>query len=258
MIDIGVAKRAFKMYSQKYSGIGNKRISLKIAHMYRVANLSKEIAEKLDLNQVDIQLAELIGLLHDIGRFEQIKVYDTFMDKDSINHAEYGVKVLFDDGLIQSFVKDRQYDEIIKNAILNHNKAKIENVSDERQILHCKIIKDADKVDILYQLSFEDMQTIYGNKKIFGGISRDIFKQAIQKHNIDYKLIQNSADDVVAHMMYPFNFYYDYGLKIVCENNYLEKHIERLEIKEEQTKQDIQRLMEITKDYIQSRIKEVE
>ena len=38
----------------------------------------------------------LIGLLHDIGRFEQVKVYDTFSDIDSIDHADYGVEILGD------------------------------------------------------------------------------------------------------------------------------------------------------------------
>ena len=65
----------------------------------------------------DENLAKLIALLHDIGRFEQIRLYHTFSDKDSINHAEFGAKLLFEDGLIRKFVETDKYDKIIKNAI---------------------------------------------------------------------------------------------------------------------------------------------
>lgn len=70
-----------------------------------------------------MELAELIGLLHDIGRFEQIKRYNTFIDKNSINHGQLGVKILFDDNQIRRFIKDSKYDDIIKTAILNHNRS---------------------------------------------------------------------------------------------------------------------------------------
>lgn len=258
MIDIDMAKQVFKQYINQYTTIDNKKISLKIAHMYRVCKLSKELAESLDLPEEDVQLAELIGLLHDIGRFEQIKIYNTFMDKASVNHGEYGVKVLFEDGLIEKFIKDRQYDEIIKKAILNHNRGEIENGLNERQILHCKLIKDADKTDILYLLNLENVQTIYGEEEISGKISRDILEQAFEEHRLDYQLIKNSADVLISHMMYPFNFYYDYGLKIIYKNDYLGTHIKKLKIKEKQTKQEVQELMEIITDYIQNRIKEGE
>ena len=47
----------------------------------------------LNLEKEDIKLAELIGLLHDIGRFEQLKRFNTFVDKKSINHGEFGGEI---------------------------------------------------------------------------------------------------------------------------------------------------------------------
>ena len=89
MIDIENAKKEFMNYVKKYD-INNGRIHLKVKHILRVAEVSKIIATKLNLTENQIRLAELIGLFHDIGRFEQVRLYDTFSDKDSgLDHASY-------------------------------------------------------------------------------------------------------------------------------------------------------------------------
>ena len=44
---------------------------------------------------------EKAGLLHDIGRFEQLKRYQSFIDSQTIDHANLGVTILFDDNLIE-------------------------------------------------------------------------------------------------------------------------------------------------------------
>ena len=142
----------FKEYVKDYNPNDGK-IALKISHILRVTQKSRELAEELNLNEEDTDLAELIGLLHDIGRFEQVRIYNTFYDKDSINHGEYGVKILFEDGLIRKFIKDDSYDEIIKKAILNHNRPRIEEGLSKRELMHAKIIRDADKLDIYYVLT---------------------------------------------------------------------------------------------------------
>ena len=95
MINITKAKKEFKKYVEKYD-INNPKIKLKVAHIERTSRIAKKIAKSLELQKEDIELAELIGLLHDIGRFEQVKRYGTFVDYLSENHAEIGVKILFD------------------------------------------------------------------------------------------------------------------------------------------------------------------
>ena len=146
MIDIEKAKKAFNEYVKKYDP-NDPQIYLKIKHIETVVSVAKEVAESLNLDEENVKLAELIALLHDIGRFEQVKRYHTFMDKDSINHAEFGVNLL-KEGLIREFINDDKYDTIILNAILNHNKNKIDENLDEHTKLHCRIVRDADKVDI--------------------------------------------------------------------------------------------------------------
>ena len=89
MIDIKKAKQVLNEYIKKYDDT-NPKIRLKKEHILRVTDNAKKLAEKLKLSQEDIDLAELIGLLHDIGRFEQIKRFDTFKDRQSIDQAVQG------------------------------------------------------------------------------------------------------------------------------------------------------------------------
>ena len=49
-------------------------------------------------------MAWLIGILHDVGRFEQIRRFGTFSDADSIDHAHYAVNILFDDGKLKDYL----------------------------------------------------------------------------------------------------------------------------------------------------------
>ena len=79
-MDIEIAKNEFLNYTNSYD-LSNFNIKRKVDHSLRVMELCKIIAENLNLDVEDIKLAELIGLLHDIGRFEQMKVYNTFNDR---------------------------------------------------------------------------------------------------------------------------------------------------------------------------------
>ena len=79
MIDIKKAKEEFKNYVQNYDP-NDEKVKLKIAHIKRTSLVAKNTAKYLKLSEEDILLAELIGLLHDIGRFEQIKRYHTFVE----------------------------------------------------------------------------------------------------------------------------------------------------------------------------------
>ena len=56
----------------------------------------------------------LTGLLHDVGRFEQLRRYGTFIDAQSIDHAEFGADRLFRQGKIRDYVEDASEDELLE------------------------------------------------------------------------------------------------------------------------------------------------
>ena len=242
MIDIENAKRVFKEYVKNYNPNDGK-IALKISHILRVTQKSRELAEELNLNEEDTNLAELIGLLHDIGRFEQVRIYNTFYDKDSINHGEYGVKILFDNGLIREFIATDRFDEIIKLAILNHNRADIEKGLTERENLHARIIRDADKLDIFYVLVTGDKKAIWESSDLSNDeISDEIYREFMEDRVIDYKKVQTSAEILVTHFAYVYDFNFKQSLEIIKEHNYLDKLYGRFNFNNEDTREKIQEI----------------
>ncbi len=256
MVDVNNAKRVFKEYVSNYN-LQDGKIALKVAHILRVSELSKKIATSLNLSEEDIKLAELIGLLHDIGRFEQVRRYNTFIDKISINHGEYGARILFEDNLIEKFNVDEKYYKIIKTAILNHNRSKIEENLTKQELLHSKIIRDADKLDCFYVLLTDDIKNTYGcsaedmQNETF---SKEIIREFKEDHMIDYKKRATYGDIWISHMAYVFDFYYKSSYIVIKEKDYLNKLTQKMNFKNPQTIQMAQELLQIANDYIKSKI----
>ena len=96
-IDRARAQKAFADYAAHYNA-ADAKVKLKIDHTYRVAALCARIAQSLALPPEDVDLAWLSGILHDVGRFEQLRRYNTFIDAQSVSHAALSVAVLFDEG----------------------------------------------------------------------------------------------------------------------------------------------------------------
>ena len=234
MIDLEKAKEYYKEYISNYN-YKDPKIALKIAHIFRTSEKAKKIATKLELSEEDIKLAELIGMLHDIGRFEQLKQYDTYNDRESINHGEYGAKILFDDRLIENFIEDRQYDQIIYLAVINHNRDNIEDGLNERELLHCKIIRDADKWDIFYVETIESNEALWGIKEpIFDNeITPEIFDGYMKTGRIDYSKKKTKEDYFITYLAYFFDINFDYTLENIKNANYTEIIRNRYEYKNE-------------------------
>ena len=111
--------------------------------------LCGEIARRLSLSPDEIALAKRIGLLHDIGRFPQAQHYGTFLDKDSVSHAALGIEVLFAQGWITRFEKDRSHDALIAAAIAFHSDYALPQGLSTQTRQYCHILRDSDKIDIL-------------------------------------------------------------------------------------------------------------
>ena len=177
-MDLKKAEKEFIKYTEKYD-LNDSNIKGKQKHSIRVMNISKEIAKKIELTQEEIEIAALIGLLHDIARFEQYKQYHTFKDNISIDHGDLGVEILNKD--IRKYIETDKYDEIIKLAVKNHNKYKIQEGLTQEQELFVKIIRDADKIDIFYESA-----EIFWNQK----------ENVVEESNITPKVLEKFENQI--------------------------------------------------------------
>ena len=119
-------KKAFENYTKKYD-MEDDDISYKYYHSYRVMNHAKYLANKLNLSKEDKHLASIIGLYHDIGRFEQDKLFDSYVDTKEFDHGDYGEEVLLKQGIIKDIPVEEKYYNLIGKAVRNHNKYSIED-----------------------------------------------------------------------------------------------------------------------------------
>jgi len=207
-------ERAFDEYTSNYD-LNNSMIKSKYNHSYRVMHLCEKYAKELGWSKSDILLARIIGLLHDFGRFEQYKVYKSFKDKETIDHADYSVEQLFDKGLITKFTRRKKDYEIIKFAIENHNKIGIPKCDDERMIRFAKLIRDADKVDIMYLLGDGNEIKEKGKDEL---ISDEVFN-CIKKHTlIPHTITNNYNDRIVVQFAFVFDLNYDVVLSDYKKN----------------------------------------
>lgn len=255
MIDRRRAKEVFAEYVSSYDmNIGQNR--LKVKHTYKVADISEQIAEQLKLSPQDVDLAWLIGLLHDIARFEQNKRYGTFNDLVSVDHAELGADILFKEGKIRDFIDEDTYDSIIETAIRFHNKYRVDSTLDDRTRMFCNIIRDADKLDIFrvnLESSKEDVYEV-GDKDFKNSeFSKDVFESFFNDKVVLKQLKKNAVDGLACHLSLVYELVYPASVEIAVEQGFVEK---MMNFKSENAKanEQLKQMSEKLREYIKQRI----
>ena len=259
MIDLVQAKEVFSKYVNEFD-VKDPKIDLKIRHTFHVQNLSEYLAEKIGLNDEDFRLASLIGLLHDIGRFEQLKENDSYFDFIGWDHADYGIKLLFDDGMIRKFVEEDIYDEIIRKAIYHHNKISlVEDGLTEREILFAKIIRDSDKLDN-YRVKVNDtFEAIIGatQEEVENSTyTEKIFEDFKKEQLIVSKECKTIIDFWLSFLAFTFDLNFKESYIYLKENDYINREIDRINYKDEKTKEMMEEARVILHKYIDRKLNE--
>lgn len=233
----------------------DERVLLKIKHTYRVSALCDKIAVALGFSKEDVDLAWLLGMLHDIGRFEQVKVYGTFIDAESINHAQYGVGILFGQGMIRDYIEDGSEDELIQTAITYHNVYRMPEIKEKRMKVFADLLRDADKLDILKVIVETPLEVIYDcdqDELMQAEISEKVMESFLAHHAVDHQFKQNPVDFIVGHISLTFELVYPVSIKIAGEQGYL-RQLLSFQSENEATKEQFARLQTDMERYIASR-----
>jgi len=226
----------FYSYTARFPGADpytDENIRIKIMHTEGVCRNILAISQFLNLDEEKQNLAEAVGLLHDIGRFEQLKKYKTFNDSSSENHSEIGARVIRDEKILDDLAPHEQ--EIILASVLYHSSLTLPANEKPGTLLFMKMIRDADKLDIL-----EVLTTYYhsGHNESNPALDLDLpfetgFSEAViedlqnrkcvnlehTRTAVDFKLLQAS-------WIYDINFPYSH--RYIRDHRYIEKLMEAL------------------------------
>lgn len=208
-MNINKWNNVFDEYVKQYD-MTDSDILYKYNHTYRVCNHIKNICDSINSNEERKNLSYLIALLHDIGRFYQDKIFNTYIENGKFDHGDYGVKLLFEDGLIRKFIETNKYDKLIRLAVKNHNKYAIEDGLSEEELIYCKLVRDADKLDIFNNAinigKINHRENDYSN--ISEKVNEDFY--AHKMINLKYRETNNDSMIVLMSQIYDLNFIYSY------------------------------------------------
>jgi len=216
--------REFEEYASNFN-LQEPGINRKFYHSQRVALLAARIAENLGWSLPEVLLAKQIGLLHDIGRLKEWSEKKTF--NTNIDHGEYGVEVLEKDNYMQKFNITKDDFLTVCAAVYYHDKYAVpDDLKDNKQVL---LVRDADKIDILNILSDGDgLEEPLTNHQI-SEIVKTTFNEEKSILTTD---IKTYGDRVLRNLALIYDINYDYSLKIIKEQGYLDKYYETLNNKE--------------------------
>ncbi len=225
MVDRERVRQAFEDHAGGYDPTDVK-IRLKIDHTYRVAAFAERIAESLSLDRREVDVAWLSGMLHDIGRFEQLKRYGTFIDRLSVDHAELGADILFRDGLFGRFIDDSGSSEtgtMMETAIRLHNKLALPDDLDEETRMFSEILRDADKCDIFRVLTEPPFDERNSRISLETRPARDSVMQCVREHRCVPRQGELTAfEGLISQCCMAFELVYPESRLIVKEQGYLD------------------------------------
>ena len=271
------ARETFLAYASGYD-LSDVKVKLKVDHTLRVAQLCERIADSLGKQRceraceqipasgcegsfretddfADRNLAWMCGLLHDIGRFEQLRIYHTFRDAVSVDHAQLSADLLFKDGMIRSFLADDGQDALIEKAIRLHNAFLLPETLTVQERTLCQILRDADKIDILRVNRETPMTQIYDLPEeafLTAGISEEVFEDILAHSNVNRVHSKTAIDFLMGHIAFVFGLVYPESFRIVKQQGYLDQML-AFESRNEKTRRQMQQVREEVYGYIREK-----
>lgn len=253
------AKKFWDQWIKDNFDLEDKKIDHKLRHTYQVVENMKWIADSLKLTEKEKELAKIIALLHDIGRFDQAKICKSFReDQVDYNHATFGIKILFEKGLIRSFIKEDQYDTIIIKAIENHGKYLLDETDmTKEEVMYAKMIRDADKLDSFRMKISEDinvMANITEEEIENSFITEEVYQEFMKEKTILSKKRKTAIDIWISYIAFVFGIYYPCSLEKIKKENYINQLVDRFSYTEKETKEKMEEIRKKAIDYLEEKI----
>ena len=182
------------------NGVLPPMMQLKLVHTRKVVEAACVIAKGEGFDARTARACEAAALLHDTGRYEQLRVYNTFRDSDSVDHAVFSHDIVKEKGWLDGW-EDK---DAILAAVLYHNRREIPEGLDPLTLACSRTVRDADKLDIFRVLEDQIATTDWRHDaKAFWNLPttaapNPVVAEAIREGRpVDYQNIKSLADFVL-------------------------------------------------------------
>lgn len=245
----------FNKYANSFrnnDAVYNRHMELKQFHTSKVCDEILDIGSSLGMNRAELNFAEIIAWLHDIGRFEQYHIYGTFSDAESENHSEIGIRVIRQLKILQDLPADRQ--EVIFQAILNHNIPRVPENRSKEIDFYSRLLRDADKIDIwrvalelniFHKIRDEKLPDKYD-------VPEKLFDQFRKNSIITLDQVDTFYDSVLFRVSWIFDINFPRTFQIIRERKILENLLQKLP-----SSADLENIGKMVQTFLESRLEVV-
>jgi len=198
-------RRLYDGYVDTYrleDGTLPRMMQLKRAHTGFVVKNAALIADGESFTPLERETALAAALLHDTGRYEQLKRYNTFKDSDSVDHAVFSHDIAKASGWLEKVGVARP--DAVLAAVLYHNRRDLPGGLDPVTLAASQTVRDADKLDIFRVLQNEVDNTDWRNdSRAFWNLTvsappnPEVVACIEAKRPVDYQAIKSLSDFVL-------------------------------------------------------------
>ena len=233
----------------------NANIKLKDEHSRRTCQEMLELADELGLSASQRRTAEVIAILHDIGRFEQFVKYRTYNDPRSVNHCLLGLEVLRPTKVLEQLEDEER--QLVERVIEYHGLMELPAGLDGECLLFSKLLRDADKLDIFYVVTdyYKQYRDDPEGFKLEvelpdePGYSAEVVEGILSEQRIDYSQLRTWNDMKLCQVGWVYDINFAPTLKRIRQRRFLEKMFDFLPVTE-----DIKKVRQKIFEYVDSRI----
>lgn len=183
-------------------GVLPPMMRLKRVHTGFVVRNAALIADGERFDELERETSLAAALLHDTGRYEQLRRYNTFRDSESVDHAVFSHDIAKEKGWLGEVGAARP--DAVLAAVLYHNRRDLPEGLDHLTRLASDTVRDADKLDIFRVLEDQVANTdwksdsrAFWNLAISAPPNPVVVKCIEDCQPVDYQNIQSLADFVL-------------------------------------------------------------
>ncbi len=228
--DIGRISALYDAYVDTFRTDGSlpDLMALKRTHTDNVVANARAIAAGEGFDARTAAVSEAAALLHDTGRYEQLRRYNTFRDSDSVDHAVFSHDIVRDQGWLDGCSPVER--KAVLDAVLFHNRRDVPDGLDALTLAAAHTVRDADKLDIFRVLEERVATTdwrndcaAFWNLPVKAAPNPAVLAAIREQRPVDYQNIRTLADFVLIQVGWMVSgLFYATTRRLTAERGHLE------------------------------------